>query len=180
MKGYLKNGFSMIELIFIIVIIGILAAVALPKFAGMAEQAHVSNLGQFESTLNKSVSPVAWKKVVVSDKGDLKYLSNGDENLSNYVEIPKEFSSYSAKHVYSKDANLSYTKTHAYNGAGYKDILGNTIPSKCSNGNSPFALKVLGHEKTSTFRAKINGKVYRIAVCNGSSTTPPHFYIWHK
>ena len=35
----MKNGFTMIELIFIIVILGILAAVAIPKLAAVKEEA---------------------------------------------------------------------------------------------------------------------------------------------
>jgi len=36
----MRSGFTMIELVFVIVIIGILSAVALPKFLGTANQAH--------------------------------------------------------------------------------------------------------------------------------------------
>ena len=37
-----KNAFTMIELIFVIVILGILATVALPKFAGVKAQADMA------------------------------------------------------------------------------------------------------------------------------------------
>jgi prepilin-type N-terminal cleavage/methylation domain-containing protein len=43
----MKKAFTMIELIFVIVILGILAAVALPKFIGVANQAHEGNLKSF-------------------------------------------------------------------------------------------------------------------------------------
>ncbi|WP_457563871.1 type II secretion system protein [Caminibacter pacificus] len=50
----MRKAFTMIELIFVIVILGILAAVALPKFLGVAQQAHEANLKSFVGTLNRS------------------------------------------------------------------------------------------------------------------------------
>jgi len=47
----------MIELIFVIVILGILAAVALPKFVGVSEQAQEGKLKAFVGTLNRTVGP---------------------------------------------------------------------------------------------------------------------------
>lgn len=38
----MKKAFSIIELVFVIVILGILSAVALPKFASTVENAHIS------------------------------------------------------------------------------------------------------------------------------------------
>ena len=42
----MKNAFTMIELIFVIVILGILAAVAIPKFAATRDDAQVSKIAQ--------------------------------------------------------------------------------------------------------------------------------------
>ena len=40
----MKNAFTMIELIFVIVILGILAAVAIPKLAATRDDAQVSKM----------------------------------------------------------------------------------------------------------------------------------------
>ena len=48
----MKKGFTMIELVFVIVIIGILSAVALPKFLETANQAHDAAVKSFAGTLN--------------------------------------------------------------------------------------------------------------------------------
>jgi type II secretory pathway pseudopilin PulG len=80
----------MIELIFVIVIIGILAAVALPKMVGTANEAHNANIKSFVSTLNNTVGPAMWSKKL-SEGGDGNISSMCTEaEFKKYVDIPKE------------------------------------------------------------------------------------------
>ena len=84
----MKKAFTMIELIFVIVILGILAAVALPKFLGVANQAHEGNLKSFVGTLNRTVGPTLWSDAISKGKdGNVTALG---VNLSNYTDLPKE------------------------------------------------------------------------------------------
>jgi prepilin-type N-terminal cleavage/methylation domain-containing protein len=87
----MKKAFTMIELIFVIVILGILAAVALPKFIGVASQAHEANLKSFVGTLNRTVAPTLWSKSIAgSNNGDIAYTGLTESNITTYVDLPKE------------------------------------------------------------------------------------------
>ena len=47
----MRRGFTLIELIFVIVVIGILSAVAIPKFTNLKQNAEVSNMVKAYTTL---------------------------------------------------------------------------------------------------------------------------------
>ena len=166
-----KSGFSMIELIFVIVIIGILSAVALPKFVGMSSQAHTGNLSDFQGVLNRTVAPTVWGKVAANGQGDLGKLSSGDQNLSIYTAVPKEFTSNS-----SKDANLS--DKSSTNSNTITDVEGNTI-SKCpTDGGNKYDLLQAG--SSDKFEAKVGKATYGVVWCNGSASVAPKYYIYKE
>lgn len=63
MQTHHRKAFSLIELVFIILIVGIIAATALPKFISISNDAHVTKLQAFAGTLNRSVGPSMWSGV---------------------------------------------------------------------------------------------------------------------
>ncbi len=60
-----RAGFTMIELIFVIVILGILSAVAVPKMMNTSSQAKASNCKSYFATLNQTVGPSLWSNMAI-------------------------------------------------------------------------------------------------------------------
>jgi prepilin-type N-terminal cleavage/methylation domain-containing protein len=81
-----RAGFTMIELIFVIVILGILSAVALPKFIGVSDQARVGKLQGYVGTLNRTVLPPYWSESLLA--GDDGKISNYETNIKADLEVP--------------------------------------------------------------------------------------------
>jgi len=80
----MKSGFTMIELIFVIVILGLLSAIALPKMLGVQKSAHAQKVESFVSTMNRTTLPSMYL-ASVRDGGSIKSLK-----LSDYIDLPKE------------------------------------------------------------------------------------------
>lgn len=76
-----RNAFTMIELIFVIVILGILASVAIPKLAATRTDAEVSKIAQNVMTGAVEIASYAVSKAKTED--DLKIMSNGIVNLES-------------------------------------------------------------------------------------------------
>ena len=83
----------MIELIFVIVVIGILAAVALPRFLSLGDSAKLSLVESFVGTLNRTTGQTMWSESLAKGHGgSISYGSQRDKfegkSLSYYIDIP--------------------------------------------------------------------------------------------
>ncbi len=73
---FIKNGFTMIELVFVIVVLGILAAVAVPKFAATRDDA---NIAKARSDVSAVRSAIISERQTRLFRGDARFIQLLDQ-----------------------------------------------------------------------------------------------------
>lgn len=157
-----QKAFSIIELIFVLIITGVLAAVAIPKLTGMSEKANLTNLKSFTGTLNRSVGPSLWLGVIShaspngSVKNSINYntISEGEEIES----IPSSFIGLGEPGSISL-ANCMETNT--------------TVPEIDAPVGGLTAGKVAGTEI-------IGDTTYALGCIDSNAGTSPKFYLYDE
>jgi len=103
MKRNPQQGFTLIELIMVIVILGILAATALPKFVDMGKDARAAALQAMEGSLKSSVAMIHGSALIAGvTTGNLTVAGVGTIALTN---------GYPSNTKLNLDAMLDYDST---------------------------------------------------------------------
>lgn len=158
-----QKAFSLLELIFVIIISGILAAVALPRFVGIADDAHIAKLEAFIGTLNRSVGPMLWSNVQRQEPEQNGALStstnfNAIQEGSEVETIPNEFMGLGSP------ATISLVNCMESN---------NTVPEIGGPVGGLTAGKVAG-------TSSIGNTTYALGCIDGSISSSPKFYLYDE
>ena len=84
-----RDGFTMIELIFVVVIIGILSAIAIPKFAATRDDAVITRAREAVASLRAAIATERQKMILRGDFSDIN--GSAAENLLEY-NLTKDWS----------------------------------------------------------------------------------------
>ena len=158
-----RKAFSMIELIFVIFITGILASLAIPRFTGVSDDAHLIKLQAFAGTLNRSVGPMLWSGVQRREpdkKGSVKESMNYHQ-LREYLDIetiPTEFQGLGDPKVISLTSCMEANCT---------------IPSV----GSPVGELANGKIAVTS---KIGSKTYALGCIDSNIASSPKFYLYDE
>ncbi|SFV50213.1 hypothetical protein MNB_SM-4-633 [hydrothermal vent metagenome] len=131
-----RAGFTMIELIFVIVILGILSAVALPKFIGVADQAKVGKLQSYVGTLNRTVLPPYWSDSVMSGNSGVIGTAFYNTKINADLTPPDSISAVFTGKMNSPAIDFSATAAAPTNVVATKVYNGVTYSVVCNEGNA--------------------------------------------
>jgi general secretion pathway protein G len=81
----MRHAFTMIELVFVIVVIGILSAIAIPKFAATRDDAIITRARSTIASVRSAISTTRQKNILKGSFGDLNSTSIGS-NFSNLLD----------------------------------------------------------------------------------------------
>jgi prepilin-type N-terminal cleavage/methylation domain-containing protein len=155
----MRNAFTMIELVFVIVIIGILASVALPKLTSVSKQAQVAKLIEYAGTLERTVLPRYWSHSM--NNGRKGAIAKGGAGVFHYSPDIRE----------DLDAPTGL-------GKGTSGLVLFTASSLLS-ATYDFGAHVEpnGNRRIGDFKID-NIVVYKVACTIGSDTTPPRCNVY--
>jgi prepilin-type N-terminal cleavage/methylation domain-containing protein len=82
-----RAAFNLIELIFVIIILGILSSVVIVKMGDMANYAKETQLKSFVGTLNRSVGPTIWLQSIKDGHNGSVAFADYDTNIDEYIDV---------------------------------------------------------------------------------------------
>ena len=148
-----RGGFTLIELIFVIVIVGILAAVAIPKFKHLKENAYTTTIVQAITDLNGSGGASAYLNA-----RELNDLNESDINITDLYKFQGKDWSLDGNDtaVFRKD-NSELNATFAYDNNGSVHV---TIYCDGSNAGQAYQAALVRRD----YNCSPSGKEYNISL----------------
>jgi len=112
-----QKAFTMIELVFVIVVIGILAAIAIPKLAATRDDAIITKARATVASVRSSLSTERQKRILrgdfttIGDLGDSTYAFRWFDNNSSHpvLEYPIKNCASGKRECWNRDSATQYT-----------------------------------------------------------------------
>ena len=135
-----QKAFTMVEMIFVIVVIGILSAIAIPKFTTTAVSAYDSKAASTLATARSALATERQKRILRGDFAAITSLGNvfttfsaaADGSTPSVMDYPPKVCSSGEKNCWSNDGT-TYTYTFADSGSAEFTLANNKL--SCASGS---------------------------------------------